>query len=349
MHLSFIKGNFRLIWLTVYHKQILDIHNKSDYFSDMEDRGLYTIRLVSERTGLSPHVIRAWEKRYQAVVPQRSSTNRRLYFDHDVQRLQILKQMTDAGYTISRVAKLNSDELRELAQKEASNFPRASMSRGRSKRQPAADKYYNDGLTAVVNLDPNGLESTLDQAAIELTRLTLLRDVVIPLFEEIGYLWRNGNLKIINEHMATSVTRTFLLNLLRATEISDSAPKIVIATTVGQWHDMGALTVALTAAEYGWHPLYFGPNLPAEEIAAAVKLSSASAVAISITHLLDQHPLSGELRKLRRYVGNGVALFIGGQSAVDNAHIADEVNAKYIANFEQLIEELNSVLTDNVA
>ena len=51
--------------------------------------------------------------------------------------------------------------------------------------------------------------------------------------------------------MATSVTRTFLLNMLRATEISDSAPGIVIATMVGQWHDIGALTVALTAAESG--------------------------------------------------------------------------------------------------
>ena len=57
--------------------------------------------------------------------------------------------------------------------------------------------------------------------------------------------------KIVNEHMATSVTRTFLLNMLRATEVTDPAPAIVIATTVGQWHDVGALIVALTAVENG--------------------------------------------------------------------------------------------------
>ena len=39
--------------------------------------------------------------------------------------------------------------------------------------------------------------------------------------------------------------------MLRATDISDSAPKIVVPTTVGQWHDVGAFTVALTAAENG--------------------------------------------------------------------------------------------------
>ena len=93
------------------------------------------------------------------------------------------------------------------------------------------------------------MERAFDQAVIDLTRPALLRDVVVPLFEKIGNLWRNGSLKIVNEHMANSVTRTFLLDMLRAIEVPDSAPRIVIATTGGQWHDLGALTVALTASE----------------------------------------------------------------------------------------------------
>ena len=140
----------------------------------------------------------------------------------------------------------------------------------------------------VLELDSNKLERWFDQAAIDLTRTELLRDVIVPLFKEIGKLWHGGSLKIINEHMATSITRNFLLNMLRTTEISDSAPKIVVATTVGQWHDVGALVVALTAAENRWYPVYYGPNLPAEEIATGVKHSHAVAVAISITHLLNQ-------------------------------------------------------------
>jgi len=59
---------------------------------------------------------------------------------------------------------------------------------------------------------------------------------------------------------------------------------------------VGALTVALTAAENGWHAVYYGPNLPAEEIAAVVKQTGAVAVAISITYLLNQHALINELR-----------------------------------------------------
>ena len=314
----------------------------------MDKKGVYAIRYVSQRTGLTPHVIRAWEKRYQAVVPLRSPKNRRLYSEDDVQRLLLLKRVTVEGHNISHVAKLDSSELLELAQQKASTTPWALNDNGRHLQQKAAQDYCTECLSAVINLDPDRLNRSYDQAVVDLTRPALLKEVIVPLFEEIGNLWRNGSLKIINEHMATSVTRTLLLNMLRATAVSDTAPRIVIATAVGQWHDMGALTVALTAAEYGWHPLYFGPNLPVEEIAAAVKQSSARAVAISITHLLDQHPLVNELRKLRRYIGNDLILFVGGQAVSSHPQILEEINAKHIQNFDQLSEELNSVLNENV-
>ena len=83
----------------------------------MDKDSIYTIRYVSQRTGLTSHVIRAWEKRYKAVVPYRSPKNRRLYSEEDVQRLQLLKSATDAGHSISQVAQLDSKELADLAQR----------------------------------------------------------------------------------------------------------------------------------------------------------------------------------------------------------------------------------------
>ena len=314
----------------------------------MGNKPLYTIGHVSQRTGLTTHVIRAWEKRYRAVVPNRSPKNRRLYSEDDVQRLKLLKKITEAGYTISQVAQFGSSELINLVQRDAPLVSRAPNTKRRPPRQPAASDYYQLCLSTILDLDPDSLERAYDQAAIDLTRPALLKDVIVPLFEEIGNMWLNGSIKILNEHMATSVTRTFLFNMLRATDISDSAPRIVIATTVGQWHDMGALTVALAAAECGWHPLYYGPNLPAEEIASAVKQGRARAVAISLTHLLDQHPIIDELRKLRRYVGRDVAIFVGGRCVEDHPQILAAVSAKYAANFDQFSQELASLLTPAV-
>jgi len=72
----------------------------------MEDREIYTIRYVSIRTGLKPHVLRAWEKRYDAVCPRRNETNRRLYSNSDIRRLQLLRRAVQSGHSISQVAAL---------------------------------------------------------------------------------------------------------------------------------------------------------------------------------------------------------------------------------------------------
>jgi DNA-binding transcriptional MerR regulator/methylmalonyl-CoA mutase cobalamin-binding subunit len=315
----------------------------------MESKGIYTIKYVSKRTGLTPHAIRAWERRYGAVAPQRSANNRRLYSEDDVYRLQLLKAITDSGHNISQVAKLNSAELDALAQRDVSLLPQPGNGRQKPSHVASGVYYYQKCLSAVLDLNADKLEKTYDRAAIDLTRTALLRDVIVPLFREIGKLWHSGSLKIVNEHMATTVTRIFLLNMLRTTEIPDSAPRIVVATTLGQWHDVGALTVALTAAENGWDPIYFGPNLPAEEIATTVKQSNARAVAISITHTLNQHALINELRKLKRYVGPKVTLFVGGRALGDNRALLSKTDVRFIEDFEDFSNELHSLLVADEA
>lgn len=310
----------------------------------MYTKSLYAIRYVSLQTGLSPYVLRAWEKRYKAVVPNRSPKNRRLYSDEDIKRLKLLKQITDAGHNISQVASLKTSELLELAQRLVSAIPARQTKDAMQPVTPvAANEHYKKCLSAVLNLDPEGLEKSFDRTAVDLSRSALLKEVVVPLLNKVGELWREGRLKIINEHMATSVTRTFLLSMLKATEISESAPKIFIATPVGQWHDVGALAVALMAAESGWQPVYYGPNLPAEEIAAGVKQSRARAVAISITHLLQLQPLKDELRRLRRYIGSDLAIFIGGRAMGKGEQRLEEINIQQIQDLDQFAKALNKL------
>ena len=133
----------------------------------MDHNSIYTIRYVSQRTGLSSHVIRAWEKRYEAVVPHRSPKNRRLYSEEDVQRLQLLKGATDAGHSISQVAQLDSKELQNLTQRGTNLASRKPKDNAPSLQSPAKNakpiqpSVKNDHckkcLAAVLNLDPDGL------------------------------------------------------------------------------------------------------------------------------------------------------------------------------------------------
>ena len=70
--------------------------------------------MVARRTGLSAHVIRIWEKRYGAVKPERTPTNRRVYSEDQIERLDLLCRVTQAGHSIGHVAKLPTESLRKL-------------------------------------------------------------------------------------------------------------------------------------------------------------------------------------------------------------------------------------------
>lgn len=75
------------------------------------DKAQYPIQLVARLTRLTAHVIRIWEQRYRAVEPQRTPTMRRLYSQRDIERLNLLRELTQAGHSIGQVAQLPTTKL----------------------------------------------------------------------------------------------------------------------------------------------------------------------------------------------------------------------------------------------
>ena len=73
----------------------------------------YAIGVVARRTQTHPETIRVWERRYELIVPGRSETGRRLYSENDIAKLTLVKRLTELGHSISSLAKLSTDELRD--------------------------------------------------------------------------------------------------------------------------------------------------------------------------------------------------------------------------------------------
>src|SRR5512135_303854 len=79
----------------------------------------HPIRVVAERTGLSPDVLRAWERRYGVVAPARSAAGQRLYSDADIDRFALLAKATRSGRPHGPTASLPLEELRRLVAEDA--------------------------------------------------------------------------------------------------------------------------------------------------------------------------------------------------------------------------------------
>ncbi len=117
---------------------------------------------------------------------------------------------------------------------------------------------------------PGALRGALDESLVALGRVAAIENVVAPLMETVGALWRNGELRVVHEHLAAAGARTFLGALCEVPSPA-AAPLLMSTTLPGQMHEIGALMVAATAASEGWRVLYVGPNLPVEEVAQAVR------------------------------------------------------------------------------
>ncbi len=299
----------------------------------------YPIRVVANKTGLSTHLIRMWERRYHAVEPCRTDTKRRLYSDVDVRRLSLLRRATQAGANIGQIAGLGDDQLVELV----ASYEQISV--GAVPRAVGAtdpEFFLRLALDAVKTLDQRALESALLQASVSVGRTLLFEGVIQPLLSAVGEEWNAGRIKVSHEHMATSVIRSFLGHLIETTVVDTNAPLIVVTTPTSHVHELGALMAAVTATGAGWQTMYLGPNLPAEDIASAVRQSKAAAVALSLIYPPDDPRLPGELRALRRLVGNDTLIIIGGESRGNYRKTIEEIRAVTVENLRSLAEVLAS-------
>jgi DNA-binding transcriptional MerR regulator/methylmalonyl-CoA mutase cobalamin-binding subunit len=307
-----------------------------------DDRG-HSIRIVARRTGLTLHVIRVWEKRYGAVTPTRTPTNRRVYSDADIERLQLLRRATLAGHSIGRIAKLPIGRLLDLLAADERITPIPSKAIGARFEDLAPPSILAACIKASEQLDARTLEEILTRAAVKFSQPVFIEQVIVPLMHRIGDLWHEGTLRVAHEHLASAVVRTLLGSLSRGFAPAASAPALVVATPTGQMHELGALIVAVTAASDGWRVSYLGPSLPAEEIAAAAHQNSARAVALSLIYPADDPYLKGELSTLRRGLADGVLVLAGGQAAAAYEDAFNETGVLWVKDLADLRGQLESL------
>ena len=298
------------------------------------------IKVVANRTGLSAHVIRIWEKRYGAVTPERTGTNRRLYSDEQIERLSLLRDITQAGHSIGHVAKLPTEKLRKLATESLdTNRPAARAVRG----GPATPAFLEECIAAVKALDSRALEGALKRGATELGAQGLLQRVVAPLARDVGELWREGSLTAAHEHFATAVIRVFLGQAAKPFAGADQSPVLVVATPAGQLHELGALLVGATAANLGWHVTYLGASLPAAEIAGAARQCRAKAVALSLVYPEDDPRLATELTAVRQALPPEVTLLVGGRAMAAYRDVLKQIGATLVEDLPQLGSALDNL------
>lgn len=296
----------------------------------------YTIKAVSKRTGLSPHVIRIWEKRYGVVKPHRTGTNRRLYSEAETERLALLRNAILAGHSIGSICSLSKDELAELAG-EAHGETNHSI--------PQKRAGIDEALEAIRAMDAVKLDAVLTREIVALGQHGLLERLIVPLTHTLGELWRTGEITAAHEHFASAAIRTFLGANSRPFAWTKDMPTLVVGTPAGQLHELGAVIAAAAAGDAGWRAVYLGTSLPAAELAGAAVQNQARAVALSIVYPEDDPNLPLELENLRKYLPSEIKIIVGGRASgayKDTLARIGAIREEALRHFYVLLEELRA-------
>jgi DNA-binding transcriptional MerR regulator/methylmalonyl-CoA mutase cobalamin-binding subunit len=291
----------------------------------------HPIRIVAERTGLTPVVLRAWERRYRVVRPSRGPGGHRLYSDADIERLSLLAKVAARGRGVATSAGLPLEELARIVAEDGEH--------GRPEAVTALE-CRAEAMAAVESLSPVPLRAALRRGLLTLGAVPFLDELLGPLLTEIGDAWEGGRIGIAHEH-AASVTISQLLGwMIEELTTAGAGPQLVLATTAGERHGLGAQMAGAAAAIDGWRVTWVGSDLPANQIVAAAERHRAEVVGLSIVNGEAQGGASGEVARVRKALRGSVPLLLGGRAARDMRAAAGVTTVRDLKHWRSLLRTL---------
>jgi MerR family transcriptional regulator, light-induced transcriptional regulator len=232
------------------------------YIQSVDTAGAVRIGELSRRSGVSPELLRAWERRYGLLQPTRSAGGLRLYSPDDLARVQAMQRHLADGYAAAEAAALATGTTRH------------------GDKEIAIPAAKNELADALASFDDGDAHAVFDALLARLSIDTLLRDVIVPYLHELGTGWERGDVSIAQEHFASTLLRGRLLGLARGWG-RGIGPVAVLACAPGEQHDLGLLAFGLALRARGWRIVYLGTDTPIASVADAARSCDPAAVVVS--------------------------------------------------------------------
>lgn len=216
---------------------------------------------LARRVGVSPHVLRVWERRY-GLRPARSVGGQRLYSPTDEQRIRAVAELRRQGV-------------------------------------PAAEAVARL-LRATEDFDELEGQRVLDALLDQRPLAEVVGRVVLPFLEVLGDRWEEGTMSVAQEHFASGLVRR-RLSALSLGPAGGRGPVAVLACPPGELHDIALLAFGLLLARQGWQVRFLGADTPLLDLARAARTVGADVVILAATRVTALEAHTTGLRHLSRH------------------------------------------------
>jgi MerR family transcriptional regulator, light-induced transcriptional regulator len=241
--------------------------------------GALRIGEFARRVGVSPELLRAWERRYGLLRPIRTEGGFRLYTDDDAHRVERMKRALDEGLSAAEAA------TRAQVQERS---PLGALDGARERLVAAAHDY-----------DESAAHAILDEALAGFSLESVLRELILPVLREIGNEWERGTLEVGQEHFFSNLVRERLLALARLWG-RGGGPLAILACAPGERHDISLIAFGLMLRSHGWRILFLGADTPLATLSEAVTATGPQLVVVAAVESARLEAVATGLRRVAR-------------------------------------------------
>jgi DNA-binding transcriptional MerR regulator len=308
----------------------------------ISDEPIYNAKAVTRQTGVTPATLRAWERRYGVLLPDRTAGGHRLYSARDIAAIKWLRQHMEQGMTISRAVALLQHQLGR-----ADYTPQVQVWAEAPQPARSLDTIRTDLYEALVDFD----EATADELLSEAYSLHPIEAVCVSVIQavlaQLGHDWVNGKITVAHEHFASNYLRRKLLALIDAGP-STRPGTIAIGAAPADMHEMGILLLSIFLRRRGWHVVYLGQAVPLEDLPKSLTMLNADVLVLASTVADSARALRGIHVWLDRIpVAQRPAFAFGGPAFNDHPDLVGEVPGTFLGETIQSgVETIERLMID---
>lgn len=238
---------------------------------------LFSISVLAEATGVNTITLRAWERRYGLLKPQRTAKGHRLYCAADVEHVNRVLEYIGQGVSVGKVAALL--KLRK-GEKSAGNTDAESAWQDYMEGFLAAAKIFNiDKLDSIFN-------EIISLYPIDIISVRLLLPLLRTYQARILAKYQGA---IAEEHFLMTFIRNRLAAHFQQLTHTTHGQPLLFTSLESERHDFYPLLFGIHCMNLGLRVISLGTNTPlAQAIYAAEKIPSQMIVAFGTPTKQDQ-------------------------------------------------------------
>ena len=291
----------------------------------------YSIKDLEKLTGIKAHTIRIWEKRYQLISPERTSTNIRFYSDSDLKKLLNVSALNRNGIKISNIVSMDNEEINQRIMdiSDTSND---------------FDNQIEQLIISMIDMDESRFDRVLSSSVIKMGFDDTVTRILYPFFEKIGILWQIGTVCPAQEHFVSALVRQKLIIAIdgQSGSYKPDSKVFLMFLPSNEWHELGLLFYSYLLKKAGYKVIYLGQSVPFEDLLEVNGRHEIDYLFTSITTPLNQRAYIEYLQQLSDSFGK-MKIFITGYQTNEFDLVELPENVKKVNNPEDFASILSLI------